>query len=404
MNAPDRVDVLIAGGGLVGAALAVFLGQHPAFRALDIAVVEARPFSDNFGGAQFDPRVVAIAESARARLAEAGVWSDALAARACPYYRMEVRDSAGTGAIHFDCTEIHRPDLGHIVENSALLGPLHKTIESMDNVRFIYSAIADVRRLDGGDSLLLSLADGSELTAPLVIAADGGNSLVRERCDFELRAWDYGHSAIVATVSGELDHNFVARQWFTDYGPLAFLPLRTAEGDCRFVSIVWSLNHEEAERLMACDEEAFCRELTQAGEYSLGSIVSISRRFLLPLRQRHAVNYVQPGVALVGDAAHTIHPLAGQGVNLGFADASVLAEELGRALERGLPLGHLSALERYQRRRKPANLAMMAAMEGFKRLFDAGPPVVRLLRNDGMNLFDRLGPMKNRLIRQAMGL
>ncbi|MCK9563547.1 MAG: hypothetical protein M0R02_12610, partial [Bacteroidales bacterium] len=135
---PSQFDVLIAGGGLVGAAQAVFLGRHPAFRGQNIAVVEARPFSADLGGEPFDPRVVAVAESARARLAEAGVWSDALAARACPYRRMEVRDSAGTGAIHFDCADIHRPDLGHIVENSALLEPLHRAIEAMDNVRFIY--------------------------------------------------------------------------------------------------------------------------------------------------------------------------------------------------------------------------------------------------------------------------
>lgn len=397
-------DILIAGGGLVGAAQAIFLGLHPALQGVKIGVVEARPFSIDLGGEMFDPRVVAIAESARARLAEAGIWSDTLEARACPYLHMEVRDSAGTGVIHFDCSEIHRPDLGHIIENSALLAPLHRMIEAMDDIHFIYGSIDDVRRPGGGDSLQLIMGDGTVLTAPLVIAADGGNSLVRERCGFELRAWDYGHSAIVATVCGELEHDFVARQWFTDHGPLAFLPLRTQEGDCRFVSIVWSLHHHEAERLMAVDDLAFRRELARVSEHSLGRILSVSRRFMLPLRQRHAVDYVQPGVALVGDAAHTIHPLAGQGVNLGFADAAVLTEELARASQRGLPLGHLSALERYQRRRMPANLAMMAAMEGFKRLFDSAPPLVRLLRNDGMNIIDRWGPVKNQLIRHAMGI
>ncbi|HLS99044.1 MAG: UbiH/UbiF/VisC/COQ6 family ubiquinone biosynthesis hydroxylase [Porticoccaceae bacterium] len=402
MNGPEQHDVLIAGGGLVGAALAVMLGRHPAARDLRIAVVETRPFSADLRGELFDTRVIALAESSRHLLADAGVWTDELAARACPYRRMVVRDSAGTGCIEFDCAEVHRPDLGHIVENAALLGPLHGAIEGLDNARFVYGAIDDVVR-DGDDRLVLRLADGRELGAPLVVAADGAQSLVRERCGFALRSWDYGHSAIVATVRGARPHDFVARQWFTPEGPLAFLPLRTADGDCRHVSIVWSQDHDEATRLMALDDGSFCRELGHASEHCLGDISFASRRFAFPLRQRHAVDYVQPGVVLVGDAAHTIHPLAGQGVNLGFADAAALVEELGRALERGLPVGHLSALERYQRRRKPANLAMMAAMEGFKRLFDETPPLVRLVRNNGMNLLNRLAPVKNQLIRQAMG-
>ncbi len=404
MTDSQRFDVLIAGGGLVGAALAVFLGRLPAARDLAIAVVEARPFSADLKGELFDPRVVALAEASRLKLEEAGIWSDDLAARACPYLRMEVRDSAGTGAVHFDCADIHRPDLGHIVENAALLEPLHRAIEAMANVRFIYGSISDVERpLEGGEPTLV-LADGARLSAPLVVAADGGNSRVRERCGFAVREWDYGHSAIVATVRGERPHDFVARQWFTEHGPLAFLPLRTPDGDCRHVSIVWSQHHGEAERLMALDDAAFCGELTRASESCLGEAAWVSRRFAFPLRQRHAVDYAQPGVVLVGDAAHTIHPLAGQGVNLGFADAATLAEEVGRALERGLGVGHLSALERYQRRRKPDNLAMMAAMEAFKRLFDGGPPLLRVLRNDGMKLVDRLGPVKNRIIRSAMGL
>ena len=402
MNNPQQQDVLIAGGGLVGAALAVMLARHPAARSLRIAVVENRPFSADLKGELFDPRVIALAEVSRQRLAEAGVWTDELASRACPYRRMVVRDSAGTGCIEFDCAEVHRPDLGHIVENSALLGPLHSAIAGLDNAHFVYGAIEDVIRA-GENRPMLRLADGRTLSAPLIVAADGAMSRVRERCGFALRSWDYGHSAIVATVRVAQSHDFVARQWFTAEGPLAFLPLLTLDGDCHYVSIVWSQDHDEATRLMALDDGSFCRELGLASEHSLGAISMASRRYAFPLRQRHALDYVQPGVVLVGDAAHTIHPLAGQGVNLGFADAAVLVEELGRSLERGLPVGHLSALERYQRRRKPANLAMMAAMEGFKRLFDETPPLVRLVRNNGMNLLNRLAPVKNQLIRRAMG-
>lgn len=402
-KAAEQFDVLIAGGGLVGAALAVILGRHPLAQNLRIAVVETKPFTADLRGELFDPKVIALAEASRKLLEEAGIWTDDLARHACPYRRMVVRDSAGTGCVEFDSAEVHRADLGHIVENSALLAPMHRAIESMANTQFVYQAIADVQRNGEAGDLILELADGRTLTAPLVVAADGANSLVRERCGFALRSWDYGHSAIVATLRCEQPHGFSARQWFMASGPLAFLPLRTQNQDCHHVSIVWSQNHDEAQRLMALDDGDFCRELAFASESALGEVQSTSRRFVFPLRQRHAVDYVQPGVVLVGDAAHSIHPLAGQGVNLGFADVAVLVEELARAVERGLPHWHLSALERYQRQRKPANLAMMGAMEGFKRLFAAQQPLLRMVRNDGMGLFNRLSPLKNQLVRKAMG-
>jgi 2-octaprenylphenol hydroxylase len=210
------------------------------------------------------------------------------------------------------------------------------------------------------------------------------------------------HHAIVTSVRTAQSHRSTAWQRFTDEGPLAFLPLeRDGEHWC---SIVWSVTPAESERLMALDEETFCRELERAFEGTLGQVVSADPRVCVPLRQRHAKRYVAEGLALIGDAAHTIHPLAGQGVNLGFLDAAVLAEVLHNAAERGERLADQKVLSRYERRRMPHNLALMAAMEGFERLFQADPLPVRWLRNTGLKMVDQSAEAKAMFVRQALGL
>ena len=183
---------------------------------------------------------------------------------------------------------------------------------------------------------------------------------------------------------------------------MALLPL-AAEND-KTCSIVWSTNEEECQQLLALDDEAFCQQLGLAFEHRLGQVVKVGPRAAFPLRQRHAKNYVVAGIALVGDAAHTVHPLAGQGVNLGFKDVAALSEELLRADKAGISLGSLSLLQRYQRRRQGDNLLMMGAMEGFKRLFGAQQPMIRLLRNQGMRWFNRASAVKQHVVMQAMGL
>ena len=239
--------------------------------------------------------------------------------------------------------------------------------------------------------------------APLLVAADGANSAVRQQFDFPTREWDYGHSAIVTTVQTEQVNQQTAWQRFMPTGPLALLPLDKG-GDRHYCSLVWSQESEEAERLMALDDAEFCRELSFASEHCLGQIKATDRRFSIPLRQRHATDYVVERVALLGDSAHTIHPLAGQGVNLGFGDVAALVETLTTAAERGNDLGSLLTLNKYQRQRKPENLAMMATMEGFKRLFAADNLAVRLLRNIGLILVDKFKPVKYEIIMQVMGL
>jgi len=255
-----------------------------------------------------------------------------------------------------------------------------------------------------GSQVVLALAGGDTLRSKLVVAADGALSPLREALGFRTREWDYGHRAIVATVQLERAHAATAWQRFLPTGPLALLPLPDGDDGSHRCSIVWSIEEAQAEELLALDEAGFCAALGAASEYRLGAVLASTRRLAFPLRQRHAVDYIAPGVALVADAAHTIHPLAGQGINLGLADVEVLAAEVLRAAERGLDPGRLDVLRRYQRERKGDNLLMMAAMEGFKRLFGARALPVRWLRNSGLRLVDGAVPLKRELIRQAMGV
>lgn len=265
--------------------------------------------------------------------------------------------------------------------------------------------------VDSGSVQELDLEDGRHLSAQLIVAADGGNSEVRRLAGFETRKWSYHQQAIVATVRTTLPHSHIARQRFLPHGPLAFLPLSdnghtVATGDdCScYSSIVWSADTDKAKELMSLDDQAFSRQLTRAFEAQMGSIEAVSKRYSFPLRQSHAVDYVKPGIVLIGDAAHVIHPLAGQGVNLGLQDVRVLSEELLRAYESSADLGGELSLRRYQRRRKADNLAMMAAMEGFKRLFGSRSLPLIWLRNAGMRQLNKLEPVKHHIVRQAMGL
>jgi len=399
-------DVIIAGAGLVGAAFATLLAETDEGRNLRIAIIEAHPFTGYFPDEQFDPRVVALTEASRQMLAKIGVWQQLADRRICPYTHMSIWDSEGTGFIEFDCREIHTPNIGHIVENSIIVGQLQEKISTLPNVDMICPAkVTNVQKIehDEQSAVLVTLDNGDQLAGQLLAAADGAISNVRELCGFELDEQSYGHKAIATTIQCEKPHQFTARQWFSPTGPLAFLPLFNGD-DQKHISIVWSQQDERADELMALDDAAFCQALTRASEGTLGAVTNTAQRSCFPLRQRHAANYVQPSIALLGDAAHTIHPLAGQGVNLGFKDVMTLVEELQRASQRNLPLGNIDVLERYQRRRRPDNMAVMLAMKGFKELFASDNLLVRLIRNEGMSLLNSVEPIKKKLIRQAMGL
>lgn len=408
-------DVIIVGGGMVGASLACALAETE----LKIAVLDSQDFRCPEPLAEdgaFDPRVSAITSASREFFIDLGVWDAIVEQRSCAYTDMRVWDADGTGSIHFAASDIHVDELGHIVENSIILAALHSRLRACNNVELI--AQASVTALEGhivGATPQMTtrcsrvgLADGRSLYAHLLVAADGVHSKVRELAGFKTREWDYEHRAIVTTVRTELPHDRTAIQRFMDAGTLAFLPLSTgADGrldDQQYCSIVWSVLPEYADHLMALDDERFARELTGAIEGRLGKIESTEIRHSFPLRQRHATRYVQSGIALIGDAAHTIHPLAGQGVNLGLLDAQILAREIKQALATGRDIADLQVLRRYQRRRIGHNLGMMWTMEGFKRLFADQPLPLRWLRNIGMTGIDRTTMLKNRIMRSAMGI
>lgn len=398
-------DVVIVGAGLVGASLACAIAQIEAAQHLRIAVIEAGGEMQYFSGENFDPRVVALTHASETLLRKIGCWDAIVRERVCAYREMKVWDGEGTAAIEFDCAEVQQTHLGHIVENSVIVNQLRARMAQLANITLIQPATVTelISATHENLSVSVKLNTGVTITSSLVIAADGAQSRVRELAGFKTREWDYGQQAIITTVRTEKSHEFTAWQRFMQTGPLAFLPLQN-NGDAHQCSIVWSADDELAQVLMALDEDAFCARLTQAFEGRLGKVSGCDKRYSIPLRQRHATNYIQPGIALVGDAAHNIHPLAGQGVNLGLLDAIALAGEIERALVRGIPLHDESVLRRYQRQRLAGNLGMMSAMEVFKQLFGSRSLSVNWLRNTGMRQLNSTAAVKKIIVNAALGV
>ena len=395
-----QADLIIVGAGMVGSTLALALEGS----GLDILVLDASPLEaadfDPQGG--FEPRVSALSAASQRIFERLGAWPGMSARRVSPYTDMHVWDGSGTGQIHFSAETVHAEVLGHIVENRVVQDALLETMQRRGGQRLLGAArLERLERTPQGWQLTLD--DGRQLNAPLLVAADGANSAVRRLAGCETREWDYLHQAIVTSVRCSEPHQRTAWQRFTDDGPLAFLPLER-DGDQHWCSIVWSVTELEARRLMALDDVAFRAALGRAFEQRLGEVEEVDPRLCIPLRQRHAKRYVQPGLALIGDAAHTIHPLAGQGVNLGLLDAAVLAEVIESAMARGERPEDVRVLSRFERRRMPHNLAMMAAMEGFERLFQADPLPLRWLRNTGLKAVQALPEAKALFVRQALGL
>ncbi len=400
-------DIIIVGGGLVGATLAALIQnvRKKDRSLLNIAVVEGGCEPAAADLSKFDPRVVALTRSSQNVLKSIGAWPIIESERACPYTDMRVWDGEGTGSIHFDCLEIGESNLGHIVENSIALNAVHQRLAKATNVHRLFGE--RVVQLAGDEKNRRLILESSEtLSAPLIIAADGARSKVRELAAIPVRQWSYGHHAIVTTVKTEQSHQFTAWQRFLSTGPLAFLPLYNSidPSNNNVSSIVWSLNDDVAKQKMTLSDDEFNASLSRAFESRLGEVTWSDRRYCLPLWQRHAVDYTRPGLALVGDAAHSIHPLAGQGVNLGFLDAHALAGEVRRFTQAGLSLSEPSLLRRYQRNRKSHNLMTMAAMEGFKRLFGAKSLQVRWLRNAGIKQVDQWALVKNTIAREILGV
>jgi 2-octaprenylphenol hydroxylase len=403
MNAPlarasADFDVAIVGAGMVGAALAALLAKA----GLRIALIEKgestqAPSTGGVGG--YDLRVSAITRASEQVLRAAGAWTSIKKGRLGAFRGMAVWDAQGEGAIHFDSADICESTLGYVIENRLIQSSVERALSDFTTVSWYRPAALsaiDWRE----DKVELSLQDGHRLSALLLVGADGADSTVRKLAGIAFQTRDYQHSALVCTVITERPHGDIARQRFLPTGPLAFLPL----AEPHLCSIVWSTSPDEARELLALSDEDFRARLGAAFDTTLGRVLDSGPRAGFPLARGHAQQYVKHRLALVGDAAHRIHPLAGQGVNLGFLDAAALAEVLKQARQNGEDLGEHLVLRRYERWRKGENLAMIVAMDAFKELFSASLPPVRWARNLGLSLTDAAGPVKRLIMRRAMGL
>jgi len=399
MNTPRSkdFDVIIAGAGMVGATLACALAKGGEKSGLRIALLDARCPELEWPDEGYDIRVSAITRASQNLLEDLNVWPYIEAQRLSPYREMQVWDASGKGHVHFDSAELGEPDLGHIIENRVIVKALHQRLSELNNVTLLCPV--EMKKLEvGEDAVSVLLADGAQIQSTLIVAADGGRSWIRKQAGIGIHGWEYDQSALVTWVKTEKHHQETAWQRFQPDGPLAFLPL--TEG---YSSIVWSTSHEHAKALMELDESAFADELAASFEQRLGGIEKVGPRAVFPLRYFETLHYVQPRLALVGDAAHMMHPLAGQGVNLGMADAAALAEVLREAQSKQRDLGAYPVLRRYERWRRADNRAMLFSMDSFKLLFSSQSQAIRWLRNTGLNITDRLAPLKHAFMQRALG-
>jgi len=384
-------DILIAGGGMVGGTLACALGGS----GLKVGVVE--PQSVQSPTDETDLRVSAITLASQTVFENVGAWAGMRAQHVAPVEAMRIWE--GSSTLNFDSADIGEPCLAWIIENSVMVAALAARMRQFANIEVLSPARVATAQFSE-ERVSVRLEDGRELQAKLLVGADGADSRVRGEAGIDWTRHDLGQSAIVAVVMTERPHMRTAWQHFLATGPLAFLPLT----DPQQVSIVWSADSARATELMHLDNAAFNAELQAAFGDHLGNVQLASERVAIPLALGFARDYTSHRVALIGDAAHTVHPLAGQGVNLGILDAATLAEILLVAAGQKRDLGAQALLRRYERARKGADVGMQAMTGGFRYLFGSRLPGLRALRDAGLRLTQRLPVLKNYFMRRASGL
>lgn len=394
--------IVIVGGGMVGACTAALAAANPRLAELRIAVLEAQPPTSPPQG-DYDLRVAAVSRASQRVLAAVGAWPLVPAQFLSPYEDMIVWDAAGKprgeGAIHFSASATSEPNLGHIVENRRLQWALYDCPPFRQRVTLLRAELAGMTL--ERDRAVVSLGDGRTLSAALVVGSDGAGSLSRKLAGIQTGGWSYEQRALVTHVRTEHPHARTAWQRFLADGPIAFLPL--ADGRS---SIVWTTRPAHAEHLASCPPEATAQEIERALGGALGKVEVAAPRAHFPLKLTHARQYCKERFVLVGDAAHAIHPLAGQGVNLGFLDCAALIEVLAQELERtGDPdaLAELRVLRRYERWRKSENLIALGLVDGLNRLFSTSDATLGWIRRTGLSAVDGSALAKRFFMGRAMG-
>lgn len=392
----ENFDVVIVGGGMVGAAVACCLGGS----RLRVAVIEQQ-LPEAFEETQVhDLRVSALSIASRRILETVGAWEGITKRRYCPFKRMRVWETVGT--TEFNSEVIDSPELGYIVENRITQIALLERLAAFENVTLLCPAAIQTIRYtpehpDYSSQIVLS--EGKTLSAKLLVAADGGQSKVRQITGIGVNSRDYQQQALVLYVETDYPQQDITWQRFVASGPQAFLPLTG-----NHASLVWYHSADEVRRLKTLSDAELMLELRHAFPGELGALKAILGKVSFPLKCQHAQTYVKPGVALVGDAAHMINPLAGQGVNIGLLDAAALAEVILKAVQQGKSIGDLNILKNYEKLRRYENLRMMTVMNVFYHVFSNEILPVKILRNLGLGLAERVLPAKNKIMRAAMGL
>jgi 3-demethoxyubiquinol 3-hydroxylase len=389
MSRRALIDVAVVGAGVVGSATALALSRDGRRVAL-IEAQEPTPWT----AAAPDLRVYAFAPDNAALLDDLGVWSQVAAARVQPYRRMRIWDAAGGDELRFDADALGQPQLGWIVEHGLLVDRLWAALRDSAVERHCPARVTALAQDEAAATLTLD--DGRQLRATLVVAADGADSAVRALAGLEAPRHDYGQRGLVAYVETALPHEDTCWQRFLPGGPLAFLPCSDGRS-----SIVWTLPDHEAERLLALDDAAFCAELTRAFDARLGEVRAVSKRVAFPLRRQLAPRYVAGRVLLAGDAAHAVHPLAGQGVNLGLRDVAALRRLLTAAGSGDIAAAH--RLDRYARERRSENSVAAWTFDGINRLFSNDALLPTLLRGRLLGMAGRLSPLTAMLWKRAAG-
>ena len=391
-------DVMIIGGGMVGSCLAALIAGEARLAGWRVALIDSAAVRQPKEGA-LDLRVSALSRASQRILAAAGAW-DAIEPHACPYDQMLVWDAAGgpdgNDAVRFSAAESGEPNLGHIAENLRVQWALHQS-PLLRGTTQLNTGLETIEF--ESDAARVSLADGRTLSCQFVVGADGGQSRTREQAGIGRAGWNYDQTAVVAHLRTERPHRGTAYQRFLPRGPLALLPLRDGR-----VSLVWTSAPEEAAVLQAAEPAEFSRRVTEASDRVLGDAVLDSDRAAFPLALWHAREYVRPGLALIGDAAHTIHPLAGQGVNLGFLDCASLVQVLAAAVADGEEYAGLRVLRRYERWRRSENALAMGACDSLNRLFGAKGMAIAAARRVGMSFVTVQPRLRRSLVQRALGL